>query len=158
MTPMQKWHANASFCEGGVSAARWAQRFRRSRRGGPALNDCSQSFGRCSILATQGAFAALAPRAVSKIAMTFLGPAPYVAISHMDVSRFAAPMSSRTTGSHRLAGPDFQASPFSSSRQRSARFNRADWHQPKPQLAQCLAFNPSRPDVGRFSVGKWHWV
>jgi hypothetical protein len=91
MTPMQKWHANASFCEGGVSAARWAQRFRRSRGGGPALNDCSQSFGRRSTLATQGAFAALAPRAVSKIAMTFLGPAPYVAISHMDVSRFAAP-------------------------------------------------------------------
>jgi hypothetical protein len=26
--------------------------------------------------------------------------------------------------------------------------------QPEPQLAQRLAFNPARPDVGRFSVGK----
>jgi hypothetical protein len=38
-----------SFCERSLSAARWAQRFRRSRgEGGPALNDCSQSFGRRS--------------------------------------------------------------------------------------------------------------
>jgi hypothetical protein len=34
-----------SFCERSLNAARWAQRFRRSRgERGPALNDCSQSF------------------------------------------------------------------------------------------------------------------
>ncbi len=85
------------FCERSFSAARWAQRFRRSRGGGSCLERLQPVFRAALHLSNARCVPRVGASRSIKNRDDVSRASTDVAISHMDVSRFAAPMSIRTT-------------------------------------------------------------